>query len=183
MGRNKIVTEDKILDAAEKVIAKVGPMGLTLNAVALEAQIGKATVVYDFKNKHGLITALVQRAIKNDNNFNNDFIDKIKNEKNSVILGRIDAAQSPFPESFKDVALNLCTALAQDESLRKMIQQNQNETITTVLNTASNHKKARLAYLALEGLKLLESLDYYHWSDTERSEIINDIRSLVDDES
>jgi hypothetical protein len=37
-----------------------------------------------------------------------------------------------------------------------------------------------LAYLALEGLKLLETLDYHHWPAAERSRIVDDIGWLVD---
>lgn len=179
MGRNKLINQDQILDAAEKVVARTGPLSLTLETVAIEAGIGKATVVYDFKTKQNLIHALVTRTVDRDNKFNQNHIDELSNQDHSVILGRINAAQSPFPEDFKDVALNLSAALAQDKDLRSIIQSSQKNTISQVLITSSLPQRAILAYLALEGIKLLESLDYYHWSQQERDEILNDIRSLL----
>lgn len=179
MGRNKLISEDQILDAAEKVVARTGPLSLTLETVAIEAGIGKATVVYDFKNKKNLIHALVCRTVDRDNKFNQRYIDEISGQDHSVITGRISAAQSPFPEEFRDVALSLSAALAHDQDLRSIIQDSQKTTISNVLNTSSTPRKARLAYLALEGFKLLESLDYHQWEQQERDEILNDIRELL----
>ena len=179
MGRRKTVTVEQILDAAEIVVANVGPVGLTLDAVAKQAGIGKATVVYDFKTKQALIEALVKRIVEADNQFNQKEIEKLQDKQDAVLFGRINAAAQPFPEAFKDVALSLCAALAQNTALRNVIQENQTKVVADIMATSSNPRSARLAYMALEGLKLLESLDYFHWSETERQEIISDIRQLT----
>ncbi|HFL8188134.1 TPA: helix-turn-helix domain-containing protein [Stenotrophomonas maltophilia] len=55
MGRRKSIDPQHVLDAAERVVAQVGAARLTLDAVAAEAGVSKASVVYDFQSKAGLI--------------------------------------------------------------------------------------------------------------------------------
>ena len=45
---------------------------------------------------------------------------------------------------------------------------------------ATSRLGGEVAYLALEGLKLLESLDYHTWPEADRREILADIQWLVD---
>jgi hypothetical protein len=70
-------------------------------------------------------------------------------------------------------------ALTLDAGLRSRMQQSQAETISRIIETASSPKGALLAYLALEGLKFLEYLDFHHFSPDERARIIRDIGWLV----
>ena len=78
------------------------------------------------------------------------------------------------------MALNLCAALAQDAQLRTAIQVNQTAVIDSIMKTSPNPRGALLAYLALEGLKLLESLDYHTWPKADRAKILREINWLVD---
>lgn len=182
MARTRSIDQQAILDAAEAVVARDGATRLTLDAVATQAGVSKASVLYDYKNKQALIAAVVRRATDRDNAFNQQCISALGRVSSPTIRGRIDAASQPFPKEFGAVALQLCAALAQDETLRSIIQSNQQDTLASVVNTASHPRGARLAYLALEGLKLLESLDYLHWSDAERRDILADIQWLVNAE-
>ena len=179
MARTRSIDQQGILDAAEAVVARDGATRLTLDAVATQAGVSKASVLYDYKNKQALIAAVVQRATDRDNAFNQSQIDALGDVDSPVIRGRIQAASQPFPEEFGAVALQLCAALAQDQTLRGITQNNQQQTLASVLDSASNPRGARLAYLALEGLKLLESFDYLHWSDDQRREILGDIEWLI----
>jgi len=179
MARTRSIDQQGILDAAEAVVARDGATRLTLDAVATQAGVSKASVLYDYKNKQALIAAVVQRATDRDNAFNQNKIDALGEVDSPTIRGRIRAAGQPFPDEFGAVALQLCAALAQDQTLRSIVQTNQQQTLESVLDTASNPRGARLAYLALEGLKLLESFDYLHWSDGERGEILGDIEWLI----
>lgn len=180
MGRKRVIDQEHILDAAEAVVARDGASRLTLDAVAAQAGISKASVLYDYKTKQALIEAVVQRAVKRDNAFNQGMTDALGEVPSATIRGRIKAAAEPFPDEFQAVALNLCAALAQDEHLRKAIQMNQANIVQQITGTSESPRGALLAYLALEGLKLLESLDYYHWPKEERERILREIEWLVD---
>ncbi|MBI1682306.1 TetR/AcrR family transcriptional regulator [Caulobacter hibisci] len=179
MGRKRIVDRDAVLDAAEAVVARDGAARLTLDAVAEQAGIGKATVLYDFKTKAALIDAVVQRAVDRDNAFNRAMTQSLGPRQDAVIQGRILAAAAPLPDDFRAVALNLCAALAQDAGLRGRIQENQRTVIADLTANAASPRGALLAYLALEGLKLLEALDYHAWPDDERARILREINWLA----
>jgi AcrR family transcriptional regulator len=180
MGRKRTIDQEQILNAAEFVVARDGAARLTLEAVADRAGVSKASVIYDFKSKQALIEAVIRRAVRNDNAFNDGVIEELGNITSSVIRGRVVAASEPFPDEFRAVALNLCAALAQDAQLRTAIQVNQTSVIDRIMKTSANPRGALLAYLALEGLKLLESLDYHTWPKAERAKILREINWLVD---
>ncbi|MGF7153492.1 TetR/AcrR family transcriptional regulator [Novosphingobium gossypii] len=179
MGRKKSIDQNRILDAAEAVVARVGAAKLTLDGVAQEACISKGSVVYDYGTKQALIEAMVERAVLRDNAFNQAAADTFEGSDNATLKGRILAASQPFPDEFRAVALNICAALAQDRSLRSAIQKNQTAVIGRIRDEAGEAKGPMLAYLALEGLKLLETLDYHQWSDSEREALLDDIRWLA----
>src|SRR3546814_17040256 len=56
-------SRDAVLDAAQRVVARDGAAGLTLEAVAAEAGISKASVLYDYGTKQALMKALIERRI------------------------------------------------------------------------------------------------------------------------
>lgn len=182
MGRKRVIDQEQILDAAEFVVARDGAAKLTLDAVAAQAGISKASVIYDYKSKQALIEAVVERAVRNDNAFNDGVTQKLGDIASPVIRGRIVAASAPLPDEFRAAALNLCAALAQDSKLREAIQRNQTAVIDSVAASSGKPRGALLAYLALEGLKLLESLDYHTWPMDERNQILREINWLVDAE-
>ncbi|MRW91610.1 TetR family transcriptional regulator [Duganella sp. FT80W] len=180
MGRKRVIDQEQILDAAEQVVARDGAARLTLEAVAEQAGISKASVLYDYKSKQALIAAVVQRAVRNDNAHNDAVIASLGEVSSVAIRGRIAAAAQPLPEEFRAVALNLCAALTQDRELRAHVQNNQAAVIDKVTATAAQPRGALLAYLALEGLKLLESLDFHRWPQEQRSAILADIAWLAE---
>ena len=179
MGRKRVIDQQAILDAGEAVVARLGAANLTLDAVAAEAGISKASVIYDFKTKQALIEAIVERAFRRDREHHAAVEADIVSSDSLAIRGRIKVAAEPPPEEFKPVALSLSMALTLDPELRSRMQKSQAETIGRIIETASSPRGAALAYLALEGLKLLEYLDFHHFDPEDRSQIIREIDWLV----
>lgn len=180
MGRTRVIDRDHLLDAAEAVVARDGAAKLTLESVAAEAGVSKASVVYDHKTKQALIEALVRRALERDNAFNQAAAEQLGDVDARVVRGRIAAAANPLPPEQRAVALTLCAALAQDAGLRQSMQANQAAVITALQGDAEQPRSALLAYLALEGLKLLESLDFHTFPKKERDLLLREIEALVD---
>ncbi len=52
---------DRLLDAAEKVVARDGVNNLTLNTVAAEAGVSKGGLLYHFPHRRSLVDATMQR--------------------------------------------------------------------------------------------------------------------------
>ena len=179
MGRKRVIDQQSILDAGEAVVGRSGAARLTLDAVAAEAGISKASVIYDFKTKQALIEAIVERAFRRDHEHHAMVETDSAFSDSQAIRGRIKVAAEPPPEEFKPVALSLSVALTLDPELRTRMQKSQAATIDRIVETASSPRGALLAYLAVEGLKFLEYLDFHHFAPDERSRIISDIDWLV----
>jgi len=179
VGRKRVIDQQAILDAGEAVVARLGAASLTLDAVAAEAGISKASVIYDFKTKQALIEAIVERAFRFDREHHDAAEAELASPDSAAIRGRIKVASEPPPEEFKPVALSLSMALTLDAELRSRMQKSQAETINRIIETASSPQGALLAYLAVEGLKFLEYLDFHHFSPDERARIIREIGWLV----
>ena len=60
-------TARRILGAARRVLARDGFTGLSLEAIAAEAGENKASIRYHFGNKAGLVTALVDLVVHDEN--------------------------------------------------------------------------------------------------------------------
>jgi AcrR family transcriptional regulator len=180
VGRKRVISEDMILDAAQYVVARDGAAQLTIDAVANQAGISKASVLYLYKSKRALIEAIVHRAARYDSDFNEAAIESLGSVDGGVVRGRILAATEFLPEASRSIALDICAAVAQDAQLRKPMQEFQNSIIGRIARTSAHPRGALLAHLALEGLKLLELLDFHSWSKAERNHLLREIEWLVD---
>ena len=179
MGRKRVIDQQAILDAGEAVVARLGAASLTLDAVAVEAGISKASVIYDFKTKQALVEAIVERAFRRDHEHHATVEAELASPDSAAIHGRIKVAAEPPPEEFKPVALSLSMALTLDPALRTRMQTSQADTVGRIIETSSSPQGALLAYLAVEGLKFLEYLDFHHFSPDDRTRIIRDIGWLA----
>ncbi len=56
-------TRDRILDAAESIVIRSGVSRLTLEAAAAEAGLSKGGVLYHFRTRDALVSAMVERLV------------------------------------------------------------------------------------------------------------------------
>lgn len=56
-----MATRDRLLDAAEALLAEGGPRALTLDAVAAAAEVSKGGLLYHFPSKDALVEGLLDR--------------------------------------------------------------------------------------------------------------------------
>lgn len=180
MARPRVIDQDDILDAAETVVVRNGAANLTLDAVAIEAAISKASVIYDYKTKQQLIKAVIERRVALGEERIRVAIEEMGAVSSASIRGLIADASDAEPDDARAVAVNLGAALAQDAELRKPIEDYYQRAIASVMTTSSSLRGGLLAFLALEGLRTLEWHDFYSWPDKERHRILREIAWLVD---
>lgn len=122
----------------------------------------------------------MHRALERDHAFNQAAAEGLGDVDARTVRGRIAAASEPLPPRQRPVALSLCAALAQDTGLRRAMQESQAKVVHALQRDAAQPRSALLAYLALEGLKLLESLDFHTFAKQERALLLREIEALVD---
>lgn len=179
MGRNKVIDRDAILDAAQTVVTRDGAARMTLEAVAAQAKISKASVLYDYKTKKALIKAVIERRVEAESARVGQIMDKLGPVPDVAIRARIAAASRSVSDEDRAAALNLCATLAQDAELRKPIQDAYHHRIAAVLETSEHPRGALLAFLAVEGLMSLEWLGLHTWPAEEREALLCEIGWLA----
>jgi AcrR family transcriptional regulator len=179
MARTRTIDRTAMLDAAERVVARDGATRLTLDAVAAEAGISKASVLYDYKTKQALIKAVIEHRMATEVARLRSFIDREGDKPNADILGLIAAVEKDDGAFDRNVALDLAVSLNQHDDLRISIRENFGAFFNGVERTSVNPRRAQVAFLAIEGLKLIESFGFYEWAQSERDQIIEDIRALL----
>ncbi len=182
MARPRVIEQSDILDAAERVVIRDGAAQLTLDAVAAEAGISKASVIYDYKSKKQLVNAAIKRRLDAESQRIAASTASLGSAPSAAINGLIAAAAEPIRDEVRAVAVNLVAALAEDAEARGYVEDAYGRMIASVTETAAHPRGAILAFLALEGLKRLELHNLHSWSDEQRADILRDIRWLVDAE-
>ncbi len=64
VGRPRTVSDDEILDGAVAVLARVGPQGMTLGAVASQVGLQAPSMIQRFGSKHDLLRAISARGVE-----------------------------------------------------------------------------------------------------------------------
>ena len=180
MARPRVIKQDDILDAAEAVVVRCGAAHLTLDAVAVEAGISKASVIYDYKTKQQLIKAVMERCLAVQEERIRQETEALGDVPSAAIRAMIAVVSDSTPDATRAVAANLGAALAQDSELRGVLQAFFRRTIDTVMETSQSPRGALLAFLAFEGMRHLEWHNLHSWSEPERELIFREISWLVD---
>lgn len=179
MGRHRKVKNGALLDAAQQIVLDRGAAHLTLDAVAKDAGVSKASVLYGYKSKDALVQALVIHSLEAERARIAQSREALGTPANSGILARIALiANHPLSVDDRSVAMAIISAMASDAELKDIGRAFFRETLDDILGTASSPRGALLAFLALEGLRQFDYLDINQWPREEFEAILEDIAWL-----
>lgn len=177
MGRTRKITTDDILDAAERVVTRLGAAGLSIDAVAQEAGVSKSRVVYDHKSKSALLEALIDRALSQEIERVEQSVAEHADTPHPQLFGRITLAEQAPDDADRAVALAISASMSTEEKVQQQMQ----EWISMDLEAMSSGARptaALLAYLALTGFYCTELFSFHHWDSKQRTEILEGIRTI-----
>lgn len=176
MGRHKVIGEDAVLDAALRAIKREGATGMSIDAVATEAGICKASVLYDFKTKRGLIHALIRRQIEiYEQRLEEKREGSISSENSEIDAIIAVAADYAISDDDRAEAMNLCAALVQDKEMRDIVRESFQRRMSGIAKSATHPRGALLAFFAIEGLMFFGRLGLPDWSPGERERLLKEI--------
>lgn len=179
MGRNRKIDRDALLDAAQDVLLREGAAHLTIEAVAAHAGIGKASVLYDYKTKQALLRAMLERLLEVERGRVKAIAESLEPSADAGIQGWIRSAHRELTDADRTVAIGMVAALAGDPDLNKISSAFVEGIVSDTIDNATEPRGARLAFLAVEGLKLLDYLGLYQWPREEFEAILEDIAWLA----
>lgn len=182
LGRHRKIDREALLDAAQDVLLRDGAANLTIEAVAANAGISKASVLYDYKTKQALVRAMIERRFETEWERVRSITSNLESSPDAGIQGWIKASRRELSDEDRMLAMGMMVALAGDPEFKQLSQRFFERMRGTTVDTATQPRGARLALLAVEGLKLLDFLGLHHWPRDECEEILRDIAWLAGQE-
>lgn len=173
---------DRILEAAERMVAEVGAARLTLEVVAQSAGVSKGGLLYHFPSKESLLSALAQRYVDNME----QCIEAAKiglgnagaaRDLKACILGILgsDPRSKAMGAALLATAANDLTLL---EVIRDCIAKCTNE---LAADPTLNFPRAAIVSLAIDGLMMRESLRISVFSDSQREQIVSELIRIAEE--
>jgi AcrR family transcriptional regulator len=174
----------RILEAAERVVTEVGAARLTLDVVAHTAGVSKGGLLYHFPTKESLLGALAQR-----------YVDSLQGciDAAKASLGHSDAScdlkavimgiLGSDPRSKAMGAALLATAASDPallEVIRARLAQHHAGLVASVASQG-DFARAAIVQLAVDGLKLRESLRISPFTAAEREQVVNELLKIADE--
>lgn len=179
MARTRTIDQNAILDAVDAVVQRQGVTELTIDAVAKEAGISKASVIYDYKSKDGLISAFVKRQIDREREKVARRVAEGGEETNAFILSLLALDDSKPAGPNGGTVRCFVAAMKSGTEMHDMLRQAVSEDIDTIRETSTRPASAIIAYLAWHGLKSLDYLNLYEFDATERARILRQLATFL----
>ncbi len=170
---------ERVIEAAERVVAEVGAARLTLDAVAHAAGVSKGGLLYHFPSKESLLVALSHRYVDSIHGCIDSARTKVAEgpaqELKACVQGILGSDQCMRAMS----AVLLATA-ANDLKLLEVIRERMAEHMQE-LSTSSDFARAAIVALAVDGLMMRESLRISPFSAEQREAVVNKLLELADE--
>lgn len=171
-------TRERVLQAAERVIIETGAARLTLEGVAQAASVSKGGLLYHFPSKESLLCALAQRYVENIDKCigaaKNGLTGSVSRNLKAIILGELGS------HSKTTEAMMLAMA-ANDVALLKVIRAHVADYTSEIKENSADFPRAAIISLAIDGLKMRESMRISAFTTTQREEIVQELLKLADE--
>lgn len=177
MGRHRSIDRDKVLDAAEAIVEKEGPVGLTIDAVAKAAGITKGGVQYCFGSKDQMIDALFERWA---GEYDKQFDELVVRTKSPVEFIRpyIAVARKCDRTQIARGAVMLATLMRSTRRMEQNRRWYRDKLAMFDLSTEAG-RRTHLFYIAVEGAFALRCLGFMELSSAEWQAMLDSIESLL----
>jgi|FEC22Drversion2_1045045.scaffolds.fasta_scaffold00046_24 AcrR family transcriptional regulator len=183
-GRERIrnpKSKARILEAAERVVAKRGPANLTLDAVAAEAGLSKGGLLYNFPSKQSLIEGMLQSFCDRHRAYLAELREQDGARPNAAVRNLL-AAKRDIPLD-RGAKLAVLAGVAENPDLLAPLRVELAETLRELEQDSPDPRLALLVWLASDGLMFWELLGISPLDDAGRAQICAYMRSLVDDDT
>lgn len=148
---------NKLLDAAEAVVARQGIANLTLDAVAAEAGVSKGGLLHHFPSKDRLVEALVVRSAENWRRCYSEAYERTSEGPGRMARGLLNHCLSDaecWTEELRRSTSAVFAALAQNPSLIQPMRAAYNELHQRIANDGLPAGVSEAIVAALDGLWL-----------------------------
>ena len=174
-------SRDKILDAAADLLATRGVTQLTIQATADAVGITKAGLIYHFKTRDDLLTALVERMVADlDGQVGVPAPNDAKPLSPRATMAELTSFTFDMPASQKQLMTNMLGAASAHPHLLPPVQALFARSYEA-LDCGPKAGLAQLLSVALDGLLLLELLQLHEFTPDQRAAMRKTVEKLARD--
>ncbi|MBA4489384.1 TetR/AcrR family transcriptional regulator [Paracoccus sp. S1E-3] len=176
-GRPRSIDRDKVLDAAESIVAAEGAAGLTFDAVARAAGITKGGVQYCFGTKDKLIDAMIDRW---SDAFEADIAGLVGLDADplDIIRGHLTVTRDEDAADHSRSAVMMTALLDRPERVAEGRAWYTQRLAGLDMDRAEDRRVA-LAFLAGEGAFLLRALGLIEFDDAGWRNLFDDMLAML----
>lgn len=174
---------DAILSCAETLILRDGSSGLTLDRIALEAQVSKGGLLYHFPTKEDLVIALVDRTIQFFERDLAHYKQKLGGGPGSTTLAyALASLRGPWARQvgLANHGLEFLAAVlavfAMKPELMEPLRMAYARWQTALRNDGIDPMRATIIQLAVDGLWFNESLGFMRFTPDEQEAILTELK-------
>jgi AcrR family transcriptional regulator len=172
-------TRDRILDAAESIVIRDGVARLTLDAAAAEAQLSKGGVLYHFRTRDALVSAMVERLVAA---FDADLeTESAADEESSAdpsgryvrsyIRATVKLPMTPAEERRERAGAAILAAMASEPQLLEPLRRSFDRWQQQLVSDGVDPVRATVARLAADGLWLIDLFGFAPLDEPLRSQV------------
>jgi AcrR family transcriptional regulator len=147
---------DRLLNAAEQVVARDGVGNLTLEAVAREAGVSKGGLLYHFPSKSALVISVVERLATNCETKHQDALEAEPTGPGAFTRAYLTARLRPHDEKERVIQTALIAAAGTDPQYLEPFRKRLTEWQARLESDGIDPATACIVRLAIDGLCLGE---------------------------
>lgn len=178
MARPRSTDREKLLNCAEKVIARDGAAALSFASVAEAAGLSKASVQTAFGSRESLIEALLTRWMVRESETYHALLAE-DHQPSSRLRAHLRSTMQEDGDQGRTVSAMLAT-LASTGNASSAMKEWYRERMNGLDAEDPASRRRRLAYLAAEGVFLLRNLVGVEIDDKKWGDIFRDIDRMID---
>lgn len=169
-----------ILDAAEKLVLRVGAAHMTLDAVAEEAGVSKGGVLYHFSTKEALLECMLRRHVERGMERRRETISQMPPGPAQELKGEI-VAQVVARDPNDRMCAAFLAAIANEPKLMSTIREIQSERYGRLVKPELPYERCVVLLLAVDGLFFHELLQSSPFTTEQRQKIVETLVGLADE--
>ena len=180
-ARRRRDSRETILQAAEEIVARLGPAYLTLETAANEAKVSKGGLFYHFRSKEALLEAMIRRSMQLLESERNKVAESLTGERNGKMKASIIGTLRHL-EGQRPVLTAVVAAIANDPKLVEPMResfQNEFEALCKELNLRM--EDVAVLFLASQGLLLMELLNLSFLTPSQIRKVTQRMLQLVEE--
>lgn len=167
-------SRERILEAAESVVADSGALHLSLDAVAERAGVSKGGLLYNFPSKETLLKALVARHLLDLDVRRGDAAGTLSDGPNTAARAHLVAQMA----TYEPPPAGVLAALAENPSLLEPLRAH-HAAFADRLRAAEDPVLCLVAFLAVEGLKSLDIFEANPLTADERKAVCERLMTVL----